>query len=205
MGSKPVVGLVGGIGSGKSAVAAAFARRGAYVVTADDLGHQALRQPEVRDFIARRWPAVIDADGSVNRRRLAPIVFADADERRLLEGLVHPWICRRIEQEVAQAQKDPAIRLIVLDAAVMLEAGWDGVCDRLVYIDAPEEERHRRVASARGWSPEELRARERAQLPLTQKALRADHVLENAGTLKDLDQRVETLLRLWGLAKGRFP
>jgi dephospho-CoA kinase len=204
MDGKPVVGLVGGIGSGKSAVAAAFARRGALVINADDLGHQALHQPEVHVAIARRWPSVVDVDGSINRRRLGAIVFAAADERRVLEGLVHPWICRRIEEEVVRAQQDPAIHLIVLDAAVMLEAGWAGVCDRLVYIDAPQEERQRRVASARGWSLEELRAREQAQLPLTQKALRADHVLENAGTLEDLDQRVERLLRLWGLATRRF-
>lgn len=203
--SKPVLGLVGGIGSGKSVVAAAFARRGAYVVTADDLGHQALRQPEVIDAIARRWPAVVENDGSVNRRRLGSVVFADEKERRYLESLVHPWICRRIEEEVARAQQDPAVRLIVLDAAVMLEAGWEGVCDRLVYIDAPEEERWRRVAAARGWTSEELLARERAQLPLTQKALRADHVLVNAGTLEDLEQQVDSLLRLWGLADGPLP
>src|SRR4051794_35604604 len=75
---KPVVGLIGGIGSGKSRVAAEFARRGARVVSGDDLAHAALRQPEVREQVARRWgPQVLDAQGEVNRRRLAEIVFAE--------------------------------------------------------------------------------------------------------------------------------
>jgi dephospho-CoA kinase len=199
MDRKLVVGLVGGIGSGKTALAAVFARYGTCVITGDDLGHEALRQSDIRSAIAKRWPGVVEPDGSIDRRRLGAIVFADAGERRQLEEVVHPWICRRIEERIAQARKDPTVQLIVLDAAVMMEAGWDGVCDRLVYIDAPEEERQRRVWT-RGWSLEELRARERAQLPLTQKALRADHVIVNAGTLKDLDPQVESLLRLWGLA-----
>src|SRR5271166_2001499 len=114
--------------------------------------------------------------------------------------MVHPWIKERIRAEVAAASADRAVRLIVLDAAVMLEAGWDGVCDRLVYVDAPRAIRLRRVAGQRGWADDELELRERSQLPLTQKAARADHVLENATTLDNLERQVDALLHRWGLA-----
>jgi dephospho-CoA kinase len=196
----PVVGLVGGVGSGKSRVAAAFAERGARVVSGDDLAHEALRQPEVKEAIAARWGrGVFDERGEVARGRLAAVVFADPAERRALEGLVHPWIRERIRREVGEARRDPAVRLVVLDAAIMLEAGWHGVCDRLVFVDAPKEERLRRVAGQRGWTAADLEARERAQLPLTAKAARADHALDNSGSLEHLGRQVDDLLRHWGL------
>ena len=98
--------------------------------------------------------------------------------------MVHPWIKERIRAEVDAARTDAAVRLIVLDAAVMLEAGWHDVCDRLVFIDAPREARLRRVAEQRGWTAEELEAREAAQLPLTAKAAHADHTLDNSASLE---------------------
>jgi dephospho-CoA kinase len=199
--AKPVIGLVGGIGSGKSQVAAAFARRGGRIVAGDELAHAALRQPELRQRIVARWgPEILDAHGEVQRRRLGAIVFADAVERRALEEVLHPWIKQRIREEVAAARADPAVRFVVLDAAVMLEAGWDGVCDRLVYIDAPRAVRQDRLAAQRGWTSQEADDRERAQLPLTEKAGRADHVLDNATTLDHLERQVDHLLDLWGLA-----
>jgi dephospho-CoA kinase len=173
-------------------------------VAGDELAHAALRQPEIRSQIVARWgPAIVDENGEVRRRQLGSIVFADADERRALETMVHPWIKRRIAEEVAAARADAAVRLIVLDAAVMLEAGWDGVCDRLVFVDAPREVRLQRVAGQRGWAVKELEERERSQLPLTEKAARADHVLENATTLDNLERQVDDLLHLWGLGPPR--
>jgi dephospho-CoA kinase len=197
---KLVIGLLGGIGSGKSQVAALLAHRGARVVAGDELAHAALRQPEIQSQVVARWgPDVVDERGEILRRKLGSIVFADHGERRALEAMVHPWIKRRIAEEVAAARADPAVRLIVLDAAVMLEAGWNDVCDRLVFVDAPREVRLRRVAGQRGWAAAELEERERSQLPLTEKAARADHVLENATTLEDLERQVNDLLHLWGL------
>jgi dephospho-CoA kinase len=195
-----VVGLIGGVGSGKSQVAAAFAARGARVVAGDDLAHEALRQPEIKAQIAKRWGQdVFDERGEVHRRRLGAIVFAKPDELRALEAIMHPWIRERIRGGVEEARRDPSVRLIVLDAAIMLEAGWNGICDRLVFIDAPNEERLRRVAGQRGWTAKDLESREHAQLPLTAKAARADHILDNSGSLDGLGRQVDELLRLWGV------
>ncbi len=203
--TKPVIGLVGGIGSGKSAVAGAFARRGAKVIVADALGHEALRQPAIRSQLVARWgPGILGADGEVNRRAVAGIVFAKnaqaRDELRTLEALVFPWIERRTREEIAAARDDPHARLVVLDAAVMLEAGWNNVCDRLVYVHAPREVRLRRLAEGRGWTPREVEERESAQLSLTEKAARADDAVDNSGSPEEAQCQVDALLGRWGLS-----
>jgi dephospho-CoA kinase len=133
----------------------------------------------------------------VDRKKLAAIVFADPGERRALEALVHPWIRRKLEEEIARARTRPKVRLIVLDAAVMLEAGWNDVCDRLVFVHADEGVRGERVRQ-RGWRTDDLARREAAQMPLTQKRCRADHVLDNSSTLEHLGRQVDDLMRLWG-------
>ena len=200
---KLVVGLIGGIGSGKSQVAAAFALRGARVIAGDQLGQAALRDADIRARVADRWGNdVLDDKGEVDRRRLATIVFADPAELKALEAITHPWIRRRIHAEIEEARRDPAVPLIVLDAAIMLEAGWNDVCDRLIYIEAPRGVRLERVRRQRGWSEKEVAAREQAQLPLTEKVVRADHVLENSASLEHLDRQVHDLLHLWGLARA---
>lgn len=197
---KPVLGLIGGIGSGKSRVAAALAEQGGRVIVADELGHQALRQPEIRRHIVERWGAqLLGEDGEIVRPRLGVIVFGDAAQRRLLEEIVHPWIGRAIQAEVERLQADPAVRFVVLDAAVMIEAGWHALCDKLLFVDTPRSVRLDRLSRQRGWSAQELQARENAQLPLTAKAIQADHVLDNSGSLEHLNRQVANLLQLWGL------
>jgi dephospho-CoA kinase len=199
-GRKPVVGLVGGIGAGKSAAAAALARRGAAVIDADRVGHEVLARHEVAAEVARWWgPGVLRSDGSPDRRAVGAVVFADPAERRRLEGFVFPRIGRRVEELIAAADADPAVRFVALDAAVMLEAGWGHVCDRLVYVDAPREIRLARLAARSGWTAAEVAAREAAQLPAAEKAARADGVLVNDGPPERLQTQVDALLGGWGL------
>jgi dephospho-CoA kinase len=198
---KPVIGLVGGIGSGKSRVAAAFAARGGRLIAADPLGHEALRQPAIRARVAECWPTVIDPDGEVNRRRLGRIVFADPAELRALEALVFPWIEERVREAMTRAAADPAVAFTVLDAAVMLEAGWNNICDRIVYVHTPRPLRLARLREQRGWTADEVAARERAQLSLTEKAARADAAIDNAGPPEDLARQIDALLRRWRLVE----
>ncbi len=201
---KPVIGLLGGMGSGKSTVAAALIQRGGRLISGDALGHEALRQPDVREQLIRRWGRdILDAQGDVNRRKVAGLVFDDETERRVLEALVFPWIERRFREEIAAADADPQVAFVVLDAAIMLEAGWNNVCDILVYIDAPRELRLRRLAEQRGWNEREVAARERAQMPLTDKASRADYALDNSGSPEDVARQVDDLLRAVNFAIDR--
>ncbi|MCS6851396.1 MAG: dephospho-CoA kinase [Gemmataceae bacterium] len=201
-----VVGLIGGIGSGKSAVAQLFAERGARIISGDQAGHEALRQPSLRRKIVERWgPGVVGPDGEVDRRRLAAIVFADPTERRVLEEWVFPWIRQRLEAEIAAAVADPAVPLVIVDAAVMLEARWDSVCDAIIYVHAPRALRLKRLAEHRGWSEAEVLARERAQWPLAEKVARADWVVDNSGGRDELARQVDDLLRLWAVAPTNRP
>jgi dephospho-CoA kinase len=196
-----VIGLIGGIGSGKSRVAEALARHGACVISGDQLGHEALRQPDIIAQVVRRFgPEVLDEQGNVNRRRLGARVFAEPTERRALEELVFPWIERRFEAEVARARADPKAKLVVFDAAILLEAGWNKWCDGVVYVHAPRDVRLARLARQRGWSAKEVAARENAQMSLTEKVTRADYVVDNSGPAEQLEPQIENLLRQWGIS-----
>ena len=197
---KPVIGVIGGIGSGKSLVAELLAQRGGHAVNADRLGHEAYEQPAIRAAVMARWGnEVLKPDGSVDRKQLAAIVFADPRERQALEEMVFPWIEKRLHEEIARGQANPAVGMIVLDAAILLEAGWSKECDKLVYVEAPRPLRLQRLAEARGWTEKEVHDREQAQLPLSEKRNRADAVLENCGSLEELNRQVEELLRRWGI------
>jgi dephospho-CoA kinase len=201
MNRKRVVGLIGGIGSGKSLVAEAFARHGARVISGDQLGHEALMQLPIKEQVVRRWGKdILDEQGQIVRRRLAALVFADPAELRALEALVFPWIERRIQEEIAAAQADPKVAFIVLDAAVMLEAGWNKVCDWLVYIDVPAEVRLRRLEQQRGWRAKEVTEREQAQMPLTLKKSRAAYTVDNSGSPEQTQQQVDQLVKRLGLS-----
>lgn len=200
MSRKPVIALVGGIGSGKSAAAESLARYGGRVIAADPIGHDALRDPDIQAQVARRWPDVRAADGSIDRKKLGRAVFADPTERRELEAIVFPWIRRRTEELIADAQADSDCRFVVLDAAVVLEAGWREVYDKLVFIDVPHAIRVARVMG-RGWSAEELDRREAAQWPLDRKRALADAVLDNSGSREDLDRHAARLMAQWGLSE----
>ena len=181
--TKPVVGLVGGIGSGKSTIAAQCKQLGAAVIDGDVVGHEVLRRPEVRDAIVRRWGTeILGPDGQVNRGKLGWIVFADPTALKELETLVHPLIKRELRRRIDAARQDPGVAFVVLDAAVLLEAGWDDVCDVLVFVDAPDAQRQRRVRQSRGWPKEAWQARENLQLALKIKKARADYGLDNSGT-----------------------
>jgi dephospho-CoA kinase len=194
---KPVIGLIGGIGSGKSLVAAEFVRHGAAVISGDQLGHEGLRQPEIRNRIVAHWgPTILDTQGQIDRRALASRVFARKEELHALEQLVFPWIERRIGEEIAIAQKKPAC-CIVLDAAVMLEAGWNRFCDWIVYVHAPRELRLQRLAQERGWIEKEVQARSQAQMALADKVSRADAAIDNSGSPEELANQVAHLMAQW--------
>jgi len=193
---KLLLGLVGGIGSGKSAVAKMLEERCAYVIDADQLGHEALKQGDIREQIVARWGKQVQGEGDeIARRKLGAIVFADSAERKVLESYVFPFITRRIQDEVARANADPAVRFVVLDAAILLETGWGKSCDVIVFVSVPQHIRLKRIADQRGWSEKEVNAREAAQWSLEDKAARAHAVIDNSGNLNETRNQVEALLR----------
>lgn len=192
------IGLTGGIASGKSAVAAALARRGAVVFDADRMGHDVLQEPEVRDELVTRWGRdIVDAAGRVDRAAVAARVFGDspqaAQDRQFLELLVHPRIRQRMEAEIRRLPDD-AVPAVVIDAPLLMETGWNAVCQLTLFVDAPQPARLER-ALGRGWTAEEFARREAAQMPIREKRRRSTHVLANAGDLADLEREVDQFWR----------
>lgn len=199
-----VLGLVGGIGAGKSRVSAALERRGARLVAGDPLGHEALRQPNVIERVVETWGRdVLDSGGQVDRRKLGGIVFADETDRKELETIVHPWIGQQLHEQLHEARGDAAVPFAVLDAAIMLEAGWQAACDVLVYIHAPRNERMRRVEQQRGWNAQEYVLRERSQLPLAEKARRSHAALDNSSSVNELESEIDRLLKQLGIDSAK--
>ena len=121
-------------------------------------------------------------------------MFSEACELKALEALVFPYIERRIREEVGKAERLAQARFVVLDAAIMLEAGWADACDCIVFVHVPRSERLRRLGTQRGWTEEELMARESAQLPVADKISRADYVLDNSGSAEETAEQIEDLL-----------
>lgn len=177
---QPIIGLCGGIGAGKSAVAAAFGRCGAVVISSDALNHAVLRDPEVaRQVAAWFGEDVLGPDGTPDRARLAEVVFGDAVQRRRLEGLVHPLIARRRADIISRSQGDASVRAIILDSPLLFESQLDRLCDAIVFVEASEPVRLERLRASRQWDLDQLRRRERCQLPLDEKRRRAQFVVNN--------------------------
>ncbi|MFO0936675.1 MAG: dephospho-CoA kinase [Gemmataceae bacterium] len=196
--AKPVLGLIGSIGAGKSTVARLLTERGGFLIDADKLGHDAIERPRVKTAVLQRWgTGVLKADGTIDRRSLGSLVFADGSQRKELEAILFPEIANMVAERIDVANRDPRARFIVLDAPVLIEAGWKDRCDELLFVDAPRAGRLERVASRNGWTEAELTAREAAQLPVEEKRKCAHDIIENAGTLDELRVAVDGFLNRW--------
>jgi dephospho-CoA kinase len=184
-------GIVGGVASGKSLVSQACAKLGAGVLDADKAGHEVLATDSaVREALVARWGrSILTDNGQVERKAVANRVFSDAndltsEDRSFLEGLLHPRIRQRLDEQrqAFAAEGRPAV---VLDAPLLLEAGWAPMCDVVIFVDVPREVRLAR-AGLRGWSEAEFDRREAAQWPAEEKRRAANVVLENVGSPAEL-------------------
>jgi dephospho-CoA kinase len=196
------IGILGGVASGKSAVARMFEQLGAVRLDADLLGHAVLEEPEVRMALEARWGnGVLDDRGQIDRRTVAQIVFGDrpeaAAELKFLEATTHPRIASLLAAELSRIAAQ-GVAAAVLDAAVMVKAGWHQFCTRLVFVDVPRAERLRR-ALQRGWTAAQFAARERAQLPLEQKRQLAQTIIDNSGTLEETLVQVRSVWSSWSV------
>jgi dephospho-CoA kinase len=191
--SIPVIGISGGIGSGKTTVAKLLAELGCVVTHSDEDGRAALRDPQIRETIVAWWGrGVLDEHGEIDRSAVAHIVFDDPAQRTRLESLTHPWIETRRRERWASAP--PGAPALVIDAPLLHEAGLDAVCDAIIYVQTDRSRRLGRVRDERGWDEAELLRREDSQMPLDEKRSKADYVVENDGDLESLAQQVHRIL-----------
>jgi dephospho-CoA kinase len=196
----PVIGLTGGIGSGKSTVAAILAELGAHVIDADKIGHETYRPGSdgFRAVVDAFGRGVVAADGTIDRRALGAIVFGDDAARLRLNAIVHPLIGVEITRRIQAARADG--RPIVVEAALLLEAGWRPLIDRVWLVSVLRETAIARVTTSRGLTREEVERRIDAQVPDAVRRPLADVVIENDGSPAELRAQVEDAWR--GLRAG---
>lgn len=185
----PVVGIIGGIGSGKTSIANALGEfLSTFRIDADAVGHEVLNQEAVKAELKKAFGEnIFNVSGEVDRPKLAELVFGKEVHhvvaRKTLEGIVHPIIREFIEQKIQKIKDSDRIDVIILDAALLLEAGWDRVCDVVVFLEVAEHRRQERVLQ-RGWTTNQFKSREESQLPLAEKREQADVCVRNDGDLK---------------------
>lgn len=190
----PIIGLAGGVGAGKTAVAHILQSLGARVLDFDRLAHEELCQPKVVAALRQWWgSSIVLPDGTVDRKAIASIVFDDPAELQRLENLLYPRLGLRCEELLASAYSEPNVKAVVLDAPKLFEAGLDRLCDTVIFVEASQALRTRRVANDRGWDEHELKRRENQQKPLDTKKANADHVVVNQAGLDELRSQVERI------------
>ena len=186
-------GLTGGIGCGKSAVAAMFAARGATTIDSDEIG-RSLMQPGnvVYDRIVSGFgPEVVLPDGQLNRAKIAEIVFTDLDRLKHLNAIVHAPVLREIDRQIfAQRQKNPNA-IVVVESAVLFEAGQNRRFDKMVVAWCRPEQQIERYRAKSGVSVEDIQRRMAAQMPSEEKKRMADYVIDTSGTLEETERQVE--------------
>ena len=191
--SIPIIGLAGGIGAGKSEAARILEDLGCVVSRSDQVGHAALNDTEIRRTLVEWWgPGILSESGEVDRKAVAKTVFSDAEQRRRLEALIHPWI--RARQEALFAAAPPRTPALVIDAPLLFEASLADECDTVIFVDASRQARLERLRTSRGWSEAQLAQREESQLPLDVKRSRADYVVKNDSDLNELADQVRLIL-----------
>ncbi len=202
-----VIGLTGGLGTGKTTVAEMLREKGAVVVNADQLGHQVYEpgRPAYREIIEAFGPQVVGEEGAIDRRRLAQLVFSDPQALARLNRITHPRIREAIRERLAQLAQDGA-QVVVLEAALLLEAGWDDLVDEVWVTVAPPQVAAQRAAARSGLPLEEAMARIQAQLDNEERVRRAQVVIDTGRPLEETRRQVEEewrklLARL--AAKGR--
>ena len=190
-----VIGVTGGVGTGKSTVAKMFRQLGAVVLDADAIAHQLMEPKRLcwRRVVECFGQEILNEDQSINRRRLADIVFRDAQRRRDLEAIIHPAVLRQIKQRLHRLGRSRRIRAVVLDVPLLVEVDAHGMADVLVVVTAPRQVQRTRLAHRYG-DPEEVDARIAAQMEVSAKAALADFVVDNAGTLDATRTQVK---RIW--------
>lgn len=182
-----MIGILGGIGSGKSSVVRQVSSYNLHIIDADKVGHRLLSDTEIQNQLRNQFgPDIFLDKQTIDRSRLATRVFGDTPEHQTalkqLNAILHPAIRREIHSEIDSVSGD--VDAIVLDAALLLEGGWDATCDWLIFVDTPEALRQQRVQENRGWSADELSKREATQWTIDTKKQRADFLIDNSGTIE---------------------
>ena len=191
-----IIGLTGGIASGKSTAAEILNEQGAVVIDTDQLAHRIMEpgEPAWQDIVAHFGQDILNNDGSIDRGALGAIVFADAQQLQQLNRITHPRAGERLQQEL-EALRRSGRQLVFIEAALMYETGMDRLCSEIWVVWVDQINQRQRLMERNGFSPEEAQQRIAAQMSLDEKARRADLVIDNNADLLQLRKQVEVAYR----------
>ena len=197
-----IIGILGGIGAGKSTVVRMLRRFGAQAIDADELAHETLESPAVRrELVSWLGTVIVDDDGRVDRKAVGKQVFADPEKLERLEALVHPGVRKEITRQLEEFRRerrsdgpDEAEGILVLDVPLLASTPLRDECDALVFVDASLDVRRERVKRTRGWPAGELEKRESHQMPVEEKRRLADFVIDNSQEESETLRQVEACL-----------
>ncbi len=189
------VGLTGSIGTGKSTVAKIFKKLGAYVISADEIVHKLLEEEEVKEKVRKEFGDVFTPEGKVDRKKLAQIVFNDEKKRKVLEGILHPLVFKEIERFFKEVEEKDPKAVAVAEVPLMIETGSYKNYDIVIVVYAPHDLQLKRLIK-KGMSAEEAEKRIKAQMSIEEKVKYADIIIENTGSLKELEKEVKKLYEI---------
>jgi dephospho-CoA kinase len=192
---KPIIGIAGGIGSGKSFIAQLFGQLGCLVLSADDQVRELYRDQGIKETLKSWWgDRVINSQNEVDRRAIAQIVFEKLEEKKQLENLLHPLVSQRRQAAMTAGAKNPQVLAFIWDIPLLFEAGLNEQCDAIVFVDAPVDQRLARVVQRRGWDDLELSRRENLQLPLDFKRRMSNYIVQNTADVGFASKQVREVL-----------
>lgn len=188
---KPIIGILGGIASGKSTVAAEFGKLGCKVIDADKIAHELFGEDDIKQRVVESFgPDILDEAGEIDRAKLAEIVFSDAEKLSTLNGIVHPPVLERTEQLIEQYNSQDEVKAIVVDMPLLVEAGFEKRCDRLIFVDCEEKIRGDRAQKMGLFDKNKLKMRENFQISLDIKAGIAENTISNSSDCEALVKQV---------------
>ena len=190
-GKKPIIGILGGIGSGKSTVAAEFAKLGCKVIDADKIAHESLEKKTVKEKVLSLFgKGILNSTGKIDRKKLADIAFTDAEKLSSLNKIIHPLVLERAEELIKRYNRQNQVKAIVLDMPLLVEVGWAKRCDRLIFVDCKRQLRANRAKKMRTSHKNRLKIRENFQISLDSKASLADNTRDNNSGFSELTKQV---------------
>ena len=186
-----VVGILGGIGSGKSTVARMFADAGCKVIDADAIAHEVLELPDVLSELTTRWGlSILNNQGKADRKRISEVAFSSPEELDFLNQQIHPYVLEQTKRLIEEYQEDSKVTAIVLDMPLLLEVGWEKKCDFLIFVDCSDEKRHQRIQKNGKINMNQLKKRENFQISLDKKKQKAHYRINNNSDKSDVAEQV---------------
>jgi dephospho-CoA kinase len=191
---KPIIGIIGGIASGKSTVAAQFGKLGCAVISADAIAHDLLEQESIRNELVRQFGReILDSSGRIDRARLGHLVFSAAEKLCALNKVIHPRVLERTEELIAEYNQRIHVQAIVLDMPLLVEVGWANRCDKLIFVKCDAAQRAHRARQAGLLDERGIKIREKFQISLDRKSQLADNTVDNNSDFLTLVRQIQDI------------